>query len=152
MEEICTAFLGRIGALVPSEAEKTVFRPSQEFPVEASVVIPVFNRARTIKDAVLSALAQKTDFSYNVIVVDNWSDDGTSAIVEGLASSPENRGRLVHIFPEKRGHGIGGCWNTALENAASIAGMFLTTECVITEKKEENPAPAMPAGGMGGMM
>ena len=118
MEEICTAFLGRIGALVPSEAEKTVFRPSQEFPVEASVVIPVFNRARTIKDAVLSALAQKTDFSYNVIVVDNWSDDGTSAIVEGLASSPENRGRLVHVFPEKRGHGIGGCWNTALENAA----------------------------------
>lgn len=39
----------------------------------------------------------------------------------------------------------------ALENAASIAGMFLTTECVIAEKKEENPAPAMPAGGMGGM-
>ena len=42
----------------------------------------------------------------------------------------------------------------ALENAASIAGMFLTTECVITDKKEENPAPAMPpmSGGMGGMM
>lgn len=39
----------------------------------------------------------------------------------------------------------------ALENAASIAGMFLTTECVIAEKKEENPAPAMPAPGMGGM-
>ena len=39
----------------------------------------------------------------------------------------------------------------ALENAASIAGMFLTTECVIADKKEENPAPAMPAGGMGGM-
>ena len=39
----------------------------------------------------------------------------------------------------------------ALENAASIAGMFLTTECVITDKKEDNPAPAMPAGGMGGM-
>ncbi|MBR2936747.1 MAG: chaperonin GroEL [Paludibacteraceae bacterium] len=40
----------------------------------------------------------------------------------------------------------------ALENAASIAGMFLTTECVITDIKEEHPAPAMPAGGMGGMM
>ena len=40
----------------------------------------------------------------------------------------------------------------ALENAASIAGMFLTTECVITDIKEENLAPAMPAGGMGGMM
>ena len=40
----------------------------------------------------------------------------------------------------------------ALENAASIAGMFLTTECVITDIKEENPAPAMPAGGMGSMM
>ena len=39
----------------------------------------------------------------------------------------------------------------ALENAASIAGMFLTTECVIAEKKEENPVPAMPANGMGGM-
>ncbi len=39
----------------------------------------------------------------------------------------------------------------ALENAASIAGMFLTTECVIADKKEDNPAPAMPAGGMGGM-
>ena len=40
----------------------------------------------------------------------------------------------------------------ALENAASIAGMFLTTECVITDIKEEHPMPAMPAGGMGGMM
>ena len=40
----------------------------------------------------------------------------------------------------------------ALENAASIASMFLTTECVLAEKKEENPAAAMPAGGMGGMM
>ena len=40
----------------------------------------------------------------------------------------------------------------ALENAASIAGMFLTTECVITDIKEDTPAPAMPAGGMGGMM
>lgn len=39
----------------------------------------------------------------------------------------------------------------ALENAASIAGMFLTTECVIADKKEDTPAPAMPAGGMGGM-
>ena len=42
----------------------------------------------------------------------------------------------------------------ALQNAASVAGMFLTTECVIADKKEENPAPAMPMGGagMGGMM
>jgi len=40
----------------------------------------------------------------------------------------------------------------ALENAASVAGMFLTTECVITEKKEENPVPQMPGGGMGDMM
>lgn len=115
MEEICTAFLSRMGALA-GRAEETVFAPQGDFPVEASVVIPVYNRAKTVGDAVKSALSQKADFTYNVIVVDNWSDDGTSEIIEALAALPENKGRLVHLVPSRKGRGIGGCWNEAVNS------------------------------------
>lgn len=83
-----------------------------DFPVEASVVIPVRNRIKTIADAVHSALDQVTDFPYNILVVDNHSTDGTTQLLAKLAA--ENP-RVVHIIPEP-GHGIGGCWNVALDD------------------------------------
>lgn len=84
-----------------------------DFPVEASVVIPVRNRVKTIGDAVRSALSQLADFRFNVIVVDNHSDDGTTELVRRMAAADS---RVVHIIPEP-GHGIGGCWNVALDSA-----------------------------------
>lgn len=117
MERACTDFLARIGALVDGgAAEGEDFLPSECFPVEVSVVIPVRNRARTIADAVRSALEQRTDFAYNVIVVDNWSDDGTTQILDEMACSPDYCGRLVHVLPAAKGLGIGGCWNEAVRS------------------------------------
>lgn len=86
---------------------------SGDFPVEASVIIPVRNRVKTIADAVNSALGQVTDFPFNILVVDNHSTDGTTELLEKLAADNH---RVVHIIPEP-GHGIGGCWNVALEDA-----------------------------------
>lgn len=113
MEEICTRYLKDIGAwLAPGYKAVPAF-DEKDFPVTASVVIPVFNRVRTIGDAVASALAQKCQFPYNVIVVDNHSTDGTSDVLEDIASGDS---RLVHIVPEIEGLGIGGCWNVALND------------------------------------
>ncbi|MGE0101572.1 MAG: glycosyltransferase family 2 protein [Blastocatellales bacterium] len=113
MESIATAHLKRIGAWLPP-----VFHPvpsSQiNFPVTASVIIPVRNRASTIADAVKSALSQKSSFPLNVIVVDNHSTDGTSDILRELASDNE---RLKVIVPERLDLGIGGCWNEAIYSA-----------------------------------
>ncbi len=84
---------------------------SSEFPVTASVVIPVRNRVNTITDAVRSALAQQTDFGFNVIVVDNHSSDGTTEALRQLAAEDL---RLIHLQPERTDLGIGGCWNEAV--------------------------------------
>src|SRR5579862_2861149 len=108
MEQIATAHLKRIGAWLPQEFQP-VPAPSEEFPVKASVVIPVRNRERTIGDAVKSALGQRTDFAFNVIVVDNHSTDATTEFLRNMRDS-----RLVHIVPERRDLGIGGCWNEAI--------------------------------------
>ena len=117
MEKICTAHLKRIGAwLEPKFRDPDINDfEAAAFPVTASVVIPVFNRIRTVKDAVQSALSQVCDFPYNVIVVDNHSTDGTTELLAGIAAEDE---RLVHIVPERHDLGIGGCWNLAVHDGA----------------------------------
>ncbi len=116
MEKICTEHLKRIGAWLPPVFKEVCFASESDdkgFPVTASVIIPVFNRIRTVKDAVLSALSQKCDFRYNVIVVDNHSTDGTTELLEELASQNEN---MLHVIPVRTDLGIGGCWNLAVHH------------------------------------
>ena len=110
MEQIATAHLKRIGAWLPQDF-RSVPATSEEFSVKASVVIPVRNRERTVIDAVQSALKQRTDFEFNVIVVDNHSTDTTTELLRNVHDS-----RLVHIIPERRDLGIGGCWNEAISS------------------------------------
>lgn len=110
MERIATAHLDRIGARL-AQPFSTLPPHTDAFPVTASVVIPVRNRAKTITDAVNSALSQITNFPFNIIVVDNHSSDGTTQLLEKLAS---DNARLVHIVPEREDLGIGGCWNEAI--------------------------------------
>lgn len=114
MEDVCTAYLKRAGAwLRPSF--KPVQPSQEEFPVTASVVIPVYNRVRTVKDAVESALSQKCDFPFNVIVVDNHSDDGTTELLSDMVTKDS---RIIHLIPAKHDLGIGGCWNLAVHSDA----------------------------------
>ena len=116
MEKVCTEHLKRIGAWMPPVfKEISLGRNEGEagFPVVASVVIPVFNRVRTVKDAVESALAQKCDFPFNVIVVDNHSTDGTTELLAQMAADDS---RVVHIIPARCDLGIGGCWNLAVHS------------------------------------
>lgn len=117
MEKICTAHLKRIGAwLEPNFRDPDINEfDTASYPVTASVVIPVFNRIRTVRDAVESALSQICDFPYNVIVVDNHSTDGTTELLSGIAAENE---RLVHIVPQRHDLGIGGCWNLAVHDAS----------------------------------
>ena len=114
MEKICTEHLKHIGGYLKPGFGKKVESYSGDFPVEASVIIPVRNRARTIADAVKSALSQQLDSTFNVIVVDNYSNDGTTEILNKLALDDS---RLVHIIPERTDLGIGGCWNLAINDA-----------------------------------
>nr|WP_314662516.1 DUF4922 domain-containing protein [uncultured Prevotella sp.] len=113
MEQAATAHLSAINALVDTTQYVQPDFSGETFPVEASVVIPVFNREKTVRDAVISALSQKTDFSFNVIVVDNHSTDGTTEILSSLAADE----RLVHLIPTRTDLGIGGCWNYAINDA-----------------------------------
>ena len=112
MEQIATAHLKRIGAWLAPEFHP-IPRTSEAFPVEASVIIPVRNRERTVLDAVQSVLGQSAEFSFNVIVVDNHSTDRTTEILKGI-SDP----RLVHVIPGRLDLGIGGCWNEGLKSSA----------------------------------
>ena len=112
MEKACTEHLKRIGAWLKPEFKEPEAQPDA-YPVTATVVIPVFNRVKTVMDAVTSALSQKTDFPYNVIVVDNHSTDGTSEILSAMASEDP---RLKHVIPVKHDLGIGGCWNLAVHH------------------------------------
>lgn len=113
MEQVATEHLKRIGAFLEPRFD-TPAAPDESFAVRASIVIPVRNRERTIKDAVNSALSQRTEFPFNVIVVDNHSTDRTTEILEETASRDR---RLIHLKPERTDLGIGGCWNEAIYSA-----------------------------------
>jgi glycosyltransferase involved in cell wall biosynthesis len=118
MEKAVTTHLKRVGGYLPPRWKK-VDLSAGHFPVEASVIIPVRNRVKTIGDAVASVLRQQAPFAFNVIVVDNHSTDGTTEILKTLASSDE---RLVHIIPDRDDLGIGGCWNQAAHHP--LCGRF----------------------------
>ncbi|MEI7672341.1 MAG: glycosyltransferase family A protein, partial [Deltaproteobacteria bacterium] len=110
LEEIATAHLRRLGAcLAPVFCDLP--HSEETFQVEASVVIPVRNRVHTIAEAVQSAMDQETDFPFNVLVVDNHSSDGTTAV---LAEMANQHAALCHEIPLRRDLTIGGCWNEAV--------------------------------------
>ncbi len=117
METVATAHLREIKALVDTSLCRDVDFEEQEFETEASVIIPVLNRKKTIRDAVKSAMSQKTDFPFNVIVVDNHSTDGTTEILQQLTKQYANeKNQLIHLIPERSDLGIGGCWNEAVND------------------------------------
>ena len=112
MEQACTEHLKQIGAyLAPDEFDDLDFH-CEEFPCEATVVIPVRNRVRTIEDAIRSVLAQETTFGFNLIVVDNHSTDGTTEAIRRYSNDP----RVIHLAPGREDLGIGGCWNMAVHH------------------------------------
>lgn len=128
-EEIFTDYLKKTGAIIKESDLKLAEEDNGTYPVEASVVIPVFNRAKTILDAVRSALSQKCDFPFNVIVVDNCSTDGTSEL---LAKAKEEYKNLCVITPTKEEKlGIGGCWMKAVNS--EYAGKY----CVQLDSDDE---------------
>ncbi|KAA6318974.1 hypothetical protein EZS27_031080 [termite gut metagenome] len=111
MEQACTEHLKEIGGYLPPQCKKIEF-DTGNFEYEASVIIPVRNRIRTIDDAILSVLSQKTTFKFNLIIIDNHSTDGTTEAIKKYASDE----RLLHIVPERIDLGIGGCWNTGVHH------------------------------------
>ena len=121
MERACTRHLKAIGALLaPDEFDEIRF-DDEDFPVEASVVIPVRNRVRTIEDAIHSVLKQETTFPFNLIVVDNHSDDGTSEAIDDIIA--DGNYPIIHLQPERDDLGIGGCWNQAVHHP--LCGRFV---------------------------
>lgn len=111
MEKAFTAYLKSEGAYLSSDFISPDFK-QEPFEIEASVIIPVKNRMRTIKDTIDSALSQQTDFPFNVIVVNNHSNDGTTEAIETYGNHP----KIVHIRPERHDLGIGGCWDLAIHH------------------------------------
>ena len=111
MEKACTQHLGKVGALIDTTFYRQPDFGEQEFEYEASVIIPVFNREKTVADAVKSALGQKASFKFNVIVVNNHSTDRTGEILDELKAD-----NLIQIVPERTDLGIGGCWNEAINS------------------------------------
>lgn len=111
MEQACTEHLKEIGAYLKPQFKSVNF-DKEHFVYEASVIIPVKNRVKTIEDAIKSVLCQKTDFPFNVIVVDNHSTDGTSEVIDQLAVDK----RVIHVVPERSDLGIGGCWNIGIHH------------------------------------
>jgi glycosyltransferase involved in cell wall biosynthesis len=112
LEKAATNYLKQTGAYLKARTQKAP-RTNEFFPVEASVIIPVLNRKKTIKEAIQSALAQKTNFKFNVIVVDNHSTDGTTDVIKKLSAKHK---KIKHIVPKRNDLGIGGCWNEAIHS------------------------------------
>lgn len=117
MEKACTQHLGKVGALIDTTFYRQPDFGEQDFEYEASVIIPVFNREKTVADAVKSALGQKANFKFNVIVVNNHSTDRTGEILDELKADS-----MIQIVPERTDLGIGGCWNEAINS--SFCGKF----------------------------
>jgi len=111
MEEACTDHLKKTGGYLAPRFKKVEFNKF-DFEYEASVIIPVRNRIRTIGDAIKSVLNQKANFKFNLIVIDNYSTDGTTEAIDKFASD----NRLIHIIPENKELGIGGCWNAGVHH------------------------------------
>ena len=112
MEQVCTQHLKDVHAYLEPDFEAIAF-DKESFEVEASVIIPVRNRIKTVKDAIESVLIQKTDFRFNIIIVDNHSTDGTSEAIKEFAEKDE---RVIHVVPNRDDLGIGGCWNMGVHH------------------------------------
>jgi hypothetical protein len=110
MELACTDHLKKINCWLKPQFEKINF-DSEEFEYEASVIIPVKNRVKTVGDAISTVLSQETKFKFNLIVIDNHSTDGTTDIIQAYAKTDK---RVVHLIPERKDLGIGGCWNEGI--------------------------------------
>lgn len=117
MEQACTEHLKAVGAYLEPVFEPVAFDQG-DFEYEASVIIPVRNRVRTIRDAIKSVLCQKTDFPFNLIIIDNHSTDGTSEAIEEFTADS----RVIYIVAERGDLGIGGCWNVGANHPK--AGKF----------------------------
>lgn len=112
MEQVCTHHLKQVGAWLPPCKYDAIDLSAGDFPVEASVVIPVLNRESTVADAITSVLKQKASFAFNILVVDNHSTDKTPQIIDSFDDE-----RVVHIIPSRNDLGIGGCWQLAVNDA-----------------------------------
>ncbi len=112
MEQVCTEHLKEIGAYLAPSFKQLEF-DEVTFPVEASVIIPVRDRVKTVKDAILSVLSQETSFDFNLIIIDNYSSDGTTELIKEIAAKDK---RLIHIIPQRKDLGIGGCWNEGVQH------------------------------------
>jgi len=119
MEAAASDHLKRISAFLQPRINTIKF-DEQLFEYEATAVIPVKNRKGTIQEAVESALLQQTDFKFNIIVVDNHSNDGTTEILKTI--SLKNK-KVFHLIPQRTDLQIGGCWNEAINH--SLCGRFV---------------------------
>ena len=110
MEKACTDHLKKINGWLKPEFREIRF-DTDKFEFEASVIIPIKNRVKTISDAIRSVLSQEANFRFNLIVIDNHSSDGTTEIISEFTKSDK---RIVHIVPARHDLGIGGCWNEGI--------------------------------------
>lgn len=133
MEQACTEHLKEIGGYLAPEFKKIEFSAGN-FEYEASVIIPVRNRIRTIRDAIKSVLMQKTDFKYNLIIIDNHSTDGTTEAIDEFKDDE----RVIHIIPERTDLGIGGCWNMGVHHPTGVDNRMRSTIDILHEAPNVN--------------